>query len=78
MTHAREAPWEAACSQLFTERHGEFTFGNDTVTAFDPDWDPLKEPHSKVCPTGQAEACWQAHPGRRGGGRSRHKNLVSN
>jgi hypothetical protein len=42
MTLPREAPSEAACSQVFTERHGEFTFRNDTVTAFDPDWDPLK------------------------------------
>jgi hypothetical protein len=33
MTASREAGPKAACSQLFTERYGEFIFGNDTVTA---------------------------------------------
>ena len=31
-----EALSKAGCSQLFTELHGEFTFGNDTVTATYP------------------------------------------
>lgn len=33
MTAPAESRSEAACSHLFTERHDEFTFGNDTVTA---------------------------------------------
>ena len=77
MTMPPEAPSEAACSQLFTERHGEFTFGNDTVTASDPDWDPLKRLTAKPAQPDRRKPCWQAPPGSRGGG-SPHKNLVSN
>ena len=42
MTVSLEVVSEAACSQLFTEQYGKFILSNDTVTAFDPDWDPLK------------------------------------
>jgi hypothetical protein len=44
MTVPLEVVSEATCSQLFTEQYGKFILGNDTVTAFDPDWDPLKSP----------------------------------
>jgi hypothetical protein len=40
MTASFEADPKDACSQLFTKRYDEFIFGNDTVTAFGPDWDP--------------------------------------
>jgi hypothetical protein len=42
MTASLEAGPKAACWQVFTERYDEFIFGNDTVTAFDPDWDAHK------------------------------------
>jgi hypothetical protein len=37
MTVPDSAVFDATCSQVFTGRHGEFTFSNDTVTARDPD-----------------------------------------
>ena len=40
MTASLEAASKDSCLQLFTERYDEFIFGNDTVTAFGPDWDP--------------------------------------
>ena len=58
MTVSLEVVSEAVCRQMFTERYDEFTFGNDTVTAFDPDWDTSKGPHSKAWPAGQVKACW--------------------
>jgi hypothetical protein len=42
MTATLQAGPEATCSQVFTERYDKFIFGNDTVTAFDPDWDAHK------------------------------------
>jgi hypothetical protein len=42
MTASPEAASEDACLQVFTERYDEFIFGNDTVTAFGPDWDASK------------------------------------
>ncbi len=35
MTVSASAVFEATCSQVFTGRHYEFTFSNDTVTALD-------------------------------------------
>lgn len=35
------------CSLTFTERYGEFTFGNDTVTAVDLNCAPSQDSHSK-------------------------------
>jgi hypothetical protein len=61
MTVPAERCPEGACSQVFTERYGEFIFGNDTVTALDPDWDPLKDSRSKAWAAGQVKACWWAH-----------------
>jgi hypothetical protein len=42
MTLSPEAASMDPCLQLFTERYDEFIFGNDTVTAFGPDWDAHK------------------------------------
>jgi hypothetical protein len=36
MTKSFGAVSDADCSQVFTEKHGEFTLSNDTVTAMDP------------------------------------------
>jgi hypothetical protein len=36
--------------QVFTERYGEFIFGNDTVTAIGPDGDAPKALTAKVDP----------------------------
>jgi hypothetical protein len=35
MTLLRQVAFNATCSHLFTVRHGEFTYRNDTVTASD-------------------------------------------
>ena len=50
MTASPEAGPEATCSQVFTERYGEFIFGNDRVTAFGPDWYALR-PSQQRLPT---------------------------
>jgi hypothetical protein len=47
MTAAPEVGTEARCLQLFTYRHGEFTFRNDTVTTPDLDRCPSQDGHSK-------------------------------
>jgi hypothetical protein len=47
MIASREVAAETACLQLFTWRYGEFTFGNDTVTAPDLDRCPSRDGHGK-------------------------------
>ena len=61
MTAPSEVGPEAACSQVFTKRYGEFIFRNDTVTAFGSDRDAHRGPHSKACPPVQVQVRWQVH-----------------
>ena len=46
MTVSASAVFKATCSQVFTGRHYEFTFSNDTVTALDLElWCDRRDEH---------------------------------
>ena len=53
MTAPSKVVPEAACSQVFTRRYDEFTFRNDTVTAFHSDdglrAKPMCSPERGLC-----------------------------
>jgi hypothetical protein len=48
MTASPDGVPEGACSQVFTERYGEFIFSNDRVTAFGPVWYALRRSQQRL------------------------------
>lgn len=47
MTALCQVAFDATCSQVFMNRHGKFTCGNDTLTAFAPVGGPLATVRAK-------------------------------